>query len=326
MQQARAWRESLPQPFQEEIDGLVRGARAPIEAVDLYLYADIAKPAGAGADGPGPRDPDATITADGPMCSGIAVEINGLPWVARNCDWYRRLLVRGTAAVVHRVPGRHPVMALGIFGDIDCDTGVNAVGLWVHVHTLHATDRAPESRRQISWLFWCREALETCGSIEELERFVALTARDRGIIVFAAEGKTGRRAIFECGVATHERVDAQAPGHALFACNHRSAKHPVDADRLARSRRASTTRRHERLRTLLDGGEQHGPLHPEHGPDDLIELLADPEVEMTTPPELRTIYAAVCEPRTGETWFSSGHPDGTPAASGGSWQRVPWPF
>ena len=57
-------------------------------------------------------------------------------------------------------------IGVGIRGDIDIDTGMNAEGLWLHLHTLHARDPLPDDRPVISWLFWAREALETCSTIE----------------------------------------------------------------------------------------------------------------------------------------------------------------
>ena len=54
--------------------------------------------------------------------------------------------MRGCAAVVHETPHRIPVMAVGIRGDIDIDTGLNAEGQRLHLHTLHAKDDPPAAR------------------------------------------------------------------------------------------------------------------------------------------------------------------------------------
>jgi len=91
----------------------------------------------------------------GPLCSaaaGRSPDGRGA-WVARNCDWLRAILVRGTAAVVHRRPHAIPILAVGIRGDIDVDTGVNAERLWLHLHTLPALDAPTDDRRRFSWLF-----------------------------------------------------------------------------------------------------------------------------------------------------------------------------
>lgn len=341
-EQAGRWLERLPANFQLEIDGIAAGARVPVLRAAEFLYADIARPTrrpggGAAAMTTGrarviepPTDALTSAEADdepggGPMCSGVIARLRrggGGPstWAARNCDWLPATLTRGTAAVTHAVPGRIPVTAVGIRGDIDVDTGLNAERLWLHLHTLLAMDDPPRDRTCISWLFWAREALERCASLDELERFIEFTGRDRGVIAVAVDGKTGEGAVFECSRSSHRRFgfDPAAP-RTLFATNHTQDK-AIDDAREAKSRPGSTVARFCALRRTL---AEHPP---EHGPDDLIELLGEPDVEMRTPPVLRTIYSAVCDPSRDELWFAAGDPAGAPAASTGRWQRVrvPW--
>lgn len=312
------WLAALPIHFAEEIEAMGAGAGVSTNDAAALLYADIAQPTQSVRAASG----TAAAEIDGPMCSGVMADAGREVWAARNCDWYRALLMRGTAAVGHAVPGRVPILALGIAGDIDVDTGLNAEGLWLHMHTLHSVDPAGDASQRISWLFWCRECLETCSTLDEVEAFVARTVRDRGVLLFAAEGKTGERAIFECGRSTYQRLAGNVGG-LMCATNHRADQHP-SAERAARARPSTTSARYARLRGLLDNGGR-----PEHGPDDFIDLLADEGVEMRTPPELRTIYAAVCAPRHGrdaEIWFAAGTREGEPASSSGRWEavRVPW--
>ncbi len=338
--QAEAWQGLLPGHVLEEIDGMARGAGVDRSHVLAYLYADIAQPTlkpgeegqPAGVVNPAAEpdefgdagvDSDVGASAGGPMCSGLVVPTagDGGLWVARNCDWYWALLRRGTAAVVHRRAGAIPCMALGVFGDIDVDTGVNAAGLWLHMHTLYSTDGPRDGTREISWLFWCREALEMCETLADVERFVASTSRDRGVLLFAVEGRARRAALFECTRGSHVRreMGTGLDGDAILATNHCPAK-VMDADRIARSRRGSTVSRLARMRELVRE-------RPEHGPDDLIDVLADPGVEMRRAKNLRTIYAAACEPAKQQVWFASaGYPAGGCAASAGRWERVGWPF
>ncbi|MEO1512134.1 MAG: hypothetical protein AAFU70_08680, partial [Planctomycetota bacterium] len=212
--QASRWLEGLPANFQEEIDGMAVGAGVPVTQAAEFLYADIARATrsaavdasvvasspivddelAAGAPG-GPADGPGA----GPMCSAVMARPSGgaNPWVARNCDWLYATLMRGTAAVVHETPNRIPTLAVGIRGDIDIDTGINAERLWLHLHTLLAVDDPPRDRTIISWLFWAREALELCASLDDLERFIERTGRDRGVIAVAVDGKTGEGAVFE---------------------------------------------------------------------------------------------------------------------------------
>jgi hypothetical protein len=331
--QAGRWIAGLPRRYQTEIDGMAQGAGVkPIRAA-TFLYADIARPTRPDAEDasrafdavrdaePGPGEHDLPADAPiGPMCSAVIATTpsHPSPWVARNCDWLYATLMRGTSAVVHATPGRIPVAAVGIRGDIDVDTGMNAEGLWLHLHTLLALDDPPTDRTTISWLFWAREALETCATLDDLERFIESTGRDRGVIAVALDGTSGEGALFECTKSTHTRHDFD-PARPMVATNHPQSK-VVDAAREAKARPGSTVGRFCALRSLT---AEHPP---EHGPDDLIDVLAHPGVEMTTPEHLRTIYSAVALPAEREIWFSAGDDTGRPAASRGTWTRVRDPF
>lgn len=303
--QAGPWLDSLPAHVVEEVDGMALGASragvGPIVPLDIaeWLYADIAGGGGA-------------------ACSAVSVEIDRRAWVARNCDWYPSQLLRGHSVVVHDHPagsGRIPTMALGIAGDIDIDTGINAAGLWLHVHTMYATDAPDPAKPCLSWLFWAREALETCSTIDEVDALLGRVDRDRGMILVVVEAKTNARAVFECARSRHERHDA-GPG---FQCatNHPGAKQPRDPARLARSRAGGTILRRAAVESIASSHHEWDP------PSDLFALLADPGVEMRDAKQLKTIYAAVCCPASSEVWFCAG---AAPAASRGVWSRVAWPW
>lgn len=255
----------------------------------------------------------------GPMCSAIIARLRDrTTWIGRNCDWLTPTLMRGVAAVLHEAPHRIPVLAVGIRGDIDVDTGINAERLWLHLHTLPAVDSPPAHRSTISWLFWAREALEQCASLDELERFIASTGRDRGVLAIAGDGKTNEAAIFECSRAGHLRHDFDPGGPPALATNHPPGK-VIDDDRAARARSGGTIGRHCAMRRCLT----RRPA--ENGPTDLMRVLADPDVEMRTPTWMRTIYSAVVRPADASLWFAAGRPDGAPAASTGKWAPAPVP-
>lgn len=299
---AKAWALRLPVHYREQMAAMAEAAHAPAERVAEFLYADISSQRGA--------------AAVGAMCSGVVTpDADRHPWIGRNCDWHVATLSRGTAAVVHAVPGRIPCMALGLMGDIDADTGVNAERLWLHVHTLLALDEPRAGVSCISWLFWLREALETCASLADLERLLAATDRDRGVIIVASDGKTGESAVYECERSSFRRIGPDARG-VLIATNHCAHKHP-HPDEPRSSRPGSTVARRRRLETIF----REAP--PESFPHDLIETLADSAVEMASPSGLTTIYSAVACPGRREIWFGSG---AAPAASRGTWRRVPWPW
>ena len=311
---AGAWLESLPTHVQEEVDAMARAAsRAagfsgpPVSPFDVaeWLYADIASGGGAG----------------GAACSAITVEIDRAAWVARNCDWLPSQLLRGHSVVIHDHPrgsSRIPILAMGIAGDIDVDTGMNAAGLWLHVHTMHASDSPSHAKPRRSWLFWAREALETCETLDDLDAMLSRVDRDRGTILVAVDAKTNERAVFECPRASHERHDA-GPS---FQCatNHPASKHPLDPERLARSRPGGTIRRRDALERLALANHVWAP------PDDLAAILAHPSVEMRDAKHLRTIYSAICRPASRDLWFCPGSPSAQSSVPQGRWTRIPNPW
>jgi len=312
---ASAWSRRLPAHFQRQMHAMAHGAAVPVSALEQFLYADIAVPAGTRVANDAPL-----VSADGPMCSGVVVH-EPEPWVARNCDWYEATLQRGTAAVFHRVPGRIPCVAVGLMGDIDADTGMNAEGLWLHMHTLQAADEPRAGVSCISWLFWMREALETCANLDEVERFIARTDRDRGVLLFASHGGRRESAIFECSRSAYRVVQPSplAGRPTLVATNHPQSKHPPMKEALERGGRPGgngTISRWCRLHAALAQGPGCGQ------PDQLISLLADEGVEMRPgrgSESLRTIYSAVAAPSEGRLWFASG---ACPAASTGTWRPL----
>lgn len=321
--QASRWLANLPAQYQQEIAGMGAGSGVGTALVSEFLFADIARStddatarneilAETGEDG-------AIIAGDGPMCSSLVTRLDdGHAWIARNCDWLIPTLMRGTAAVVHETPNRIPVMAIGIRGDIDVDTGINAEGLWLHLHTLYATDDPPLDRTSISWLFWAREALETCATLDDLERFIESTGRDRGVFAIAGDGKTDEAAIFECTRSSHTRHDVE-PSNPACVTNH-SLDRDRDDSKPSKGRASGTTARFRALKERLS-------TYPtRRGPTDLINHLASSGVEMRTPRWIRTIYSAVVRPKDAALWFASGTDKGEPAASRGTWQKItpPW--
>jgi len=304
--QGAAWLASLPTHFAVEIEAMAQGAGVELGAMVDLLYADIARS-------------DRSSAPSGPMCSAVTSTLgDGRRWVGRNCDWLTPTLMRGVSAVVHEVPNRIPIMAVGIRGDIDVDTGLNAEGLWIHLHTLHATDPVPEGVASVSWLFWAREALETCADLDELERFIGATARDRGVMVIASDGRTGGAAVFECARGSYTRHDAM--GDAPMCVTNHSLLRKARAPAAASPNASGTLSRARTLGRLLDQSP------PVHGPDDLIASLGAEGVEMRTPRWLRTIYSAVADTSAQSVWFAAGTPGGRPAASSGRWSVVtpPW--
>jgi len=61
---------------------------------------------------------------------------------------------------------------------------------------------------------------------------------------------------------------------------------------------------------------------PTKTPQDLIAMLADPEIEDVSI-EGGTLYSNYACPSTGEIWFAAGQ---VPSASRAPWQLVSWPW
>lgn len=339
--QAAHWLEhQLTDRFAQEIEGLGRGSGLGTQRAAVWLFADIARASPTSSSGEGDAATDSIV---GPLCSSVMLRATARPdaaegvWIGRNCDWLTAILSRGTAAVLHRNghrshQGRHDVLALGIRGDIDVDTGVNSAGLWLHLHTIWAKDEPPRDGRPVlSWLFWAREALETCATLDELDAFIAGTGRDRGVIAIAAEANTGRGAMFECGRGSHTRHAYRPEQHEPHRRGMHATNHPIgrtfDADRRSKSKPGGAVARSCRLRELLDEAT------PEHLPSDLMELLGDDAVEMDRRPDslltkaagpspVSTIYSTLwtggvgARHPFGRVWFAAGGTDGRSAASG----------
>jgi Acyl-coenzyme A:6-aminopenicillanic acid acyl-transferase len=214
------------------------------------------------------------------------------------------------------------------------------------MHTLRAMDEPRAGVSCISWLFWMREALETCATLADVEKLLRDTDRDRGVMLFAVDGKTNEAAVYECGRSWFRRVDPERvigshAREALVATNHcrhqhvrREPREPAAGDANARS--AGTVSRRRRLEELVEHA------FPEELPHDLCEILGDRLVEMRLPPYLKTIYSTVAVPSRDTIWFAAGAGRGRidardsrpeisrveaacdflPAASGGQWREL----
>ncbi|MHB0877957.1 MAG: C45 family peptidase, partial [Anaerolineae bacterium] len=150
-------------------------------------------------------------------------------------------------------------------------------------------------------------ALETCGSLADVEARLAAVPRTDGMMLFAVDGKREQAAIFECDHAGHLRFDLGEGW--LVGTNHRQLDGSDDDDSLARYRRAG------HLVATVDGS-------PGQIATGLKRLLADGGIEQRGA-DGGTVYATVACPGSGEVWFTFG---GYPAASSGHWQRLPWPW
>jgi hypothetical protein len=287
-QGALPWLRTLPQRFQDELEGLADGAKLPLEQVAEWNYIEV-------------------CIDDG--CSGFVGRLGGHLWVARNNDGF----VPGIEGdvTIREVTGRIPTIAFGMPGDVFYATGINRERLWLHHQALPNPDAPRPGRPHVPGWVLLADMLETCASIGDVEARLDAIDRDEGMILFAVDGKREEFAILECSSTRRARRGSREPW--LAATNHACALDGAEWDEGSSSRQA----RMEAMATALYARQPEISL-----PQDLIGIIADDRVERRGP-RLTTVYSTVACPGTGRLWFTFG---AFPAASRGAWEPVPWPW
>ncbi|HEY5276336.1 MAG TPA: C45 family peptidase [Coriobacteriia bacterium] len=285
---AMPWLRTLPQRFQDELEGLADGANLPLQRVAEWNYVE-------------------SCVDD--SCSGFVGRLGPHVWVARNNDMFAP--DAWGYATIREVTGRIPTLSFGQEGDVFTATGVNRDWLWLHHQALPTSDAPRPGRPHLSGWVLLTDMLETCSTIGDVEARLGEVDRDEGMLLFAVDGKSDEFAILECTCSGHAR--RAESGAWLVGTNHVNGAAPSAGDESSRSRQA----RMEAMATELYERELPASL-----PGDLVAMLADDGVERRRQ-NFATAYAAVACPGSGELWFTLG---GYPAASRGVWQRVPWPW
>jgi hypothetical protein len=286
---ALPWLRTLPQRFQDELEGLAEGANLPLQRVAEWNYVEW-------------------CVDD--SCSAFVGRLGGRTWVARNNDGF----VPGLwgYVTIKEVTGRIPTVSFGMEGDVFATTGINRDRLWLHHHELPVSDAPRPGRRHLpSWVL-LTDMLETCSTIVEVEACLDAIDRDDGMLLFAVDGNSGEFAILECACSHHARRAPTGPW--LVGTNHARELDEPPPEGSSRSRFA-------RMETLAT--ELYGRDSPAQLPRDLIAILSDDRVERRGPPDIYTVFSNVACPVTGELWFTFG---GYPAASRGEWLPVAWPW
>jgi hypothetical protein len=285
---ALPWLRTLPERFQEELEGLAEGADVPLQRVAEWSYVE-------------------SCLDDG--CSALAGTMAGHAWIARNND----MVVPGIwgHATVREITGRIPTLTFGQEGDVFTATGINRDRLWLHHQALSVRDAPRRGRPHLSGWVLLTDMLETCATIDDVEARLVAIDRDEGMLLFAVDGASDEVAIFECGCSRHVRRSTAGPF--LAGANHACVLDEPPPAGDSRSRQA-------RLETLARGLYAHHP--GANLPRELIAMLADDAVERRGP-RIWTVYATAACPATGVVWFSFG---AYPAASRGEWAAVEWPW
>lgn len=290
---ALPWLRNLPDRFQDEFEGLARGAGLPLQRLAEWAYLD------------------AFLEN---QCSGVILTIQGQIWVARNNDIYAPGLWGYVS--IREVTGRIPAISFGMEGDVFTPTGINQERLWLHYNYLPVWDAPATGRHHLPGYAWMVEALETCRTLQDLEALLDHTQRDDGMLLFAVDGKTNAFAIYECSCTeVHKRDPVQGW---LVGTNHYCTypKAPPPSSTVP----LNTTSRYNRMETLTISA--CSGIRPVSLIQDLIAMLADDAVERRSG-DIVTAYSNVACPNTQEIWYTFG---GYPAASQGNWHRLEWPW
>ncbi len=285
---ALPWLGTLPQRFQDELEGLAQGAKLPLQRVAEWNYIEV-------------------CIDDG--CSGIVGRLDGHLWVARNNDAFGPGIE--SDVTIREVTGRIPTIVFGMPGDVFYATGINRERLWLHHQSLPSPDAPRPGRPQLPGWVLLAEMLETCASIGEVEERLDAIDRDEGMVLFAVDGRREEFAILECSSTRRARRASREPW--LAAANHACALEGIESDDASSSRQA----RMEALARAM-----YARLPTISLPWDLIRIIGDDGVERRGP-RLTTVYSTVACPGAARLWFTFG---AYPAASHGDWQAVPWPW
>jgi hypothetical protein len=289
---ALPWMRSLPNRFQEELEGLAQGAGIPLQTVAEWTYLE-------------------ELLAMN--CSAAICTFDGQAWIARNND---TLVPKAWGYVtIREISGLIPTISFGLEGDVFTPTGINQERLWLHYNYLPAWDKPAPGKTSMPAYAFIQLALETCHSLADLEGKLEEIDRSDGMLLFAVDGKNNRFVVYECTCGEHARIDPS--GDWLAGTNHHCRfQAPEDIQTSA----GNSILRLERMNELI--GNLYTPEKPKQLPWSLVEILGDEIIERRGI-DMATAYANVACPARGELWYTFG---GLPAASQGNWQRLPWPW
>ena len=287
---AMGWFGSLPERFQQEMQGMADGSGVPLKEIAAWGYADA-----------GGRK----------ACSGFLLRSGESLWVGRNNDLWAPDL--WGYAIERHITGRLATLAFGMRGEIFAATGLNEAGLWLHYNWLPAYGR-PDSEAWTPYVL-LTEILETCQTIDEVEAILNQRQRTGGMLIYAAD-VTGQAALLECAPRSFQRSDLDGPFSEksfLAGTNHyQQLVTPQPAADYAAGSVKRLQVMEDRLSALAESPQSQ----------DLIAILADPEVEQHQP-DYGTVYSNLVNLTKKACWFTFG---GFPAASRGNWEKLAWPF
>ena len=291
---ALPWLRALPSRFQDEFEGMAKGAGIPLERLAEWAYIE---------------------ECDAIQCSGAVFLSENQAWVARNNDFYVPEL--WGYVTIREVDGRIPTINFSMEGEIFTSTGINKEKLWLHYNFLPVWDKPASNKPHVPPYVFLTEALELCNTISDVEKMLNETDRDGGMLLFAVDGKNNEYALFDCLCSKYYR--RQSTDGWIVGTNHYCTCEDLTLSEADREP-LGTLSRFERMDNLIQA--LSASQTPINLPADLIQTLADDAIERRDG-QVITVYSNVACPSTGEIWHTFG---GSPAASGGNWKKLAWPW
>ncbi len=288
---ALPWLRQLPQRFQEECAGLADGSRLPLVRIAEWIYIE---PYLSG-------------------CSTTLYRVNNRVWGAHNNDAFVPDI--WGYMTIREINDRLKTVCFGLEGDVFTTVGINQARLWLTINNLPVSDSPSEQKLHLPSYVFLVEALETCQTVEDIERLLTQIDRDDGMLLFVIDGKADIGAVFECSCQHAVRCDLTTDW--LVRTNHYCVS---DGPGAAKQHLPNSLTRFKRMEQLIR--QLYNPLTTVDLPKALIRILADDEVERRDE-VFATVYSTVVCPSTAAMWYTFG---GYPAASNGNWSRVKWPW
>jgi hypothetical protein len=289
---ALPWMRTLPLRFQEELEGLAEGAGIPVQRVVEMTYLE-------------------ELLANN--CSAAICKFDGRTWIARNNDFF--VPEAWGYVTIREITGLIPTISFSLEGDVFTPTGINKERLWLHYNYLPAWDKPTPGKTSMPGYAFIQVALETCRNLGDLEGLLAEVDRSDGMLLFAIDGKDESACMYECNCQTHFKIPLNG-GWVAGTNHHLACQPPADIQEDA----SDSILRWKRMEELME--QLFSSDHAMELPWSLVNILGDELIERRGE-DLVTVYSNVACPSLGELWYTFG---GTPAASQGNWQKLPWPW
>lgn len=279
---AMGWLESLPEEYQEELQGIALGSGCSLERLAEWYYCDSCIDNG---------------------CTSFIVRCQDDFWVGRNNDY---LLPKEWGFVtVLAVTGKIPVMLLGLEGSSFSGTGYNKEKLWLHYNWLPVWDEPGQDGETVAPYVFLRMALENCETLADVEHLLKSVPRDGGMNLFVVDGKSNQAAVFECTCVSHQKRNFDT---FVAAANHYCVIEAPGSEYGSENSRL----RQARVEQLL---HQYGA---NLGLNEMIAVLADDKVEQRGA-TYGTVYANLACPARNKLWYAY---NDFPAASQSKWVEI----